>query len=75
MKSDDYTHTFLPPYIQEYALVELIFGKIKSNIKRSYQKSLVDFRGIEGVELVKDELSRLDKETIIKCWRHSFGRI
>ena len=75
MESDDYTHAFLPPYTPEYAPVELIFAQIKAHIKRSYQKSLVDLRGNEGVRLVKDGLSRLSRETIIKCWRHSFERL
>ena len=74
-RDDGYIHAFLPPYTPEYAPVELIFGQIKSHIKKSCRKSLIDLRGNEGIELVKSELSRLDRKVIIKCWRHSLERM
>ena len=75
MREDDFMHAFLPPYTPEYAPVELVFSQLKSNVKKNKQKHLINFRGDERVKLVANELSKLEREMIIKCWRHSFSRM
>ena len=56
MRDDDFIHAFLPPYTPEYAPVELVFSQIKSGFKKSKQKSLINLRGDEGVQLIANEL-------------------
>jgi transposase len=43
---------YLPPYSPTLAPVEMIFGFIKSNIKKKYQSKSINFGKKEGNEAI-----------------------
>jgi len=59
-----YIPIFTPPYSPEFNPIELIFGIIKSTFykQRFYYNNIYN--------LIKENINNLDKEIIIKCFKH-----
>ena len=75
MKYSQYQHAFLPPYTPEYAPIELVFSSLKSHVKKKQTKTLIDFKKEIGLRVIANSLSKLSRNTIMRCWRHSLWRM
>ena len=73
MQRSDYTYMYIPQYSPILAPIELMFGKFKNVIKSEKYVGAIRWNSLEGLELMGCFLSRISKEDIVACFRHSIN--
>ena len=73
MQRFDYTYMYIPQYSQFFAPIEFMFGKFQNVIKREKYVGAIRWNNLEGLEPMGYFLSRILKEDIVACFKHSIN--
>lgn len=59
---------FIPPYTPELQCVEIVFKKIKSEIRAKYAHKLLKFDGSSGKIAIASSIGVFEPNDLMRCW-------